>query len=155
MMQFLHTYGPLIIQFLHDYGPHIIGLLITFFSGAGYKLWTSHQTGLLLVAARAAAPLAVRWQRALVDADRANPATGAGVGSLSPEVALQAKAGAVSDVLDMVGQAVGVVNPAWGAFADRVAPMASRFIEAEIEATKPKLPPATVALFPDAPTVTK
>ena len=116
------------------------------FGSAWWKAKTG-KTGAIIAAAATAAVEAQNRER--VDADRANPESGRGVGKVSGVVAIVAKRNAVADAL--VGIARATNTPQGEIAAQMIGPV-SDAIEVAVEAVKkarnPDLNPASAARLP-------
>ena len=109
--------------------------------------WWKEKTGATGRIIEAAAMAAVAAQnRERVNADRADPSSGRGVGSVSLAVAKTAKSNAVSDAAVAIA---GALNPTAGELAGKLVPVISEAVERAVEAAKPKVPKAVENLFPD------
>lgn len=140
-------------QFFHDYGP-IIATIITAIMGSGWFItWLSKQSALVQAVAHTAASFAVAKQMPMVNADKSNPNTGRGVGTVSAIVAKQAKKNAVQDVIGAISTAVSKANPAVGTIMAQMAPVVGDIVEQAVQAAKkaqnPDAPASVAALFPD------
>ena len=119
-----------------------VGGLVALTKQPWFVAWRLKQNPWMRVVIDAVAAGAVAVQNEkLVNADRANPNTGDGVGGVSKVVGAIAKNNAVDAVADTVIDILGQANPAAGRIAESLIPVIETAVEAQVaKAKNPDLP---------------